>query len=255
MDLEFFTRFPRLNKDLAYQIKQMPPYSSADCEIVVDGAIRSNVITALKDSSIPIKVIAFATPFVQGADERESPLAYARHVAESWGFEFAPFVDAHVYFGDTGFRKKPYVFKDDDAVENARMRMVTDARNQKIEGWMLKSGGQCGKWFKVKPSPTVDCVVTGWIPAEPGKYEGQIGSLVVSVYKGKELVEIASCSGMTDALRLEMTGDADTLVGRVAEIEYQIVGAGGRLTHPRFNRWRQDKPAHMCTIDQLTEGE
>ena len=109
-----------------------------------------------------------------------------------------------------------------------------------VEGWVLKD---CDKWYKVKPTPTVDCVVTGIVDGA-GKYSGQVGALRVSV----EGQEIARVSGMTDAARAEM---GQHTLGRVCEVAYQYVGSQGRLRHPRFIRWRDDKRQEECTHDQL----
>jgi len=36
----------------------------------------------------------------------------------------------------------------------------------------------------------------------------------------------------------------------VMEVSYQYVGDKGRLRHPNFVRWREDKPAAECTLSQ-----
>jgi ATP-dependent DNA ligase len=62
-----------------------------------------------------------------------------------------------------------------------------------------------------------------------------------------ELTEITRVSGMPDEQRLDIDEKKD--LGRVVEVEYQDVGNGGRLIHPRFVRWRDDKPASQCRYD------
>lgn len=39
--------------------------------------------------------------------------------------------------------------------------------------------------------------------------------------------------------------------GAVCEVEYQDVASKGRLQHPRFVRWRDDKLAEECFISQI----
>jgi len=135
-----------------------------------------------------------------------------------------------------------------------------------VEGWVLKEGAD---WYKVKPAPTVDCVVTG-VTGGVGKYAGLVGCLHVGVYKDSrsdysvlcdfitaerdrgpdmQLVEVARVSGMDDEQRAEMTRTSP--IGRVCEVAYQYVGSRGRLRHPRFIRWRDDKSAQECTHDQI----
>lgn len=250
MDLEFFTRFPRMQYDLKDRLLAMPPFTSVDLEIVVAGkngkASRSDVITALKDQSVTLHYIAFAVPFFKGHDLRALPLSSAQAKAEEMGFKFAPW--DHVDFDEV-----PPV----SSVEGIRSRLVEQAQQKGIEGWVLKGGGQYGKWYKVKPEPTVEGFVTAVVPGQ-GKYNNQVGAIVVSVYDhDNEQVEVASCSGMTDEERQHMTivHKQGRLLGRVVEVKYQHVGAKGRLIHPRFHRWREDKSAGQCSIVQLEEGE
>jgi ATP-dependent DNA ligase len=107
--------------------------------------------------------------------------------------------------------------------------------------------GARGKgWFKVKHCETTDLVVTGVNPGE-GRFAGTVGSLILSEYQGGELVEVASCSGMTDAQRDEFweAHVAGTLAGTVVEVAYfGRVGSG--LRHPQFRRVRTDKTAEEC---------
>lgn len=110
------------------------------------------------------------------------------------------------------------------------------------EGYVFKWGNLMidHKW---KPVLTVDAVVTGLVPGK-GKYAGMVGALECSV----ENVEICSTGGFTDDVR---TGLGAHCLGLVVEVAYQYVGSGGRLRHPRFIRFRDDKLPIQCTLDQL----
>ena len=88
-------------------------------------------------------------------------------------------------------------------------------------------------WVKVKPwdSRTVRCA--GFKLGE-GKYAGLIGSL----YFIDEITGVTgSCSGMTDAQRLDMTQNQERLLGHRFQLRYTSVLASGKLEHPRFGGW------------------
>ena len=122
------------------------------------------------------------------------------------------------------------------------------------EGLMAKHRNEeyAASWTKIKESFTIDAFVSG-IEKGQGKYSGQIGALVLSVYKGTQVVEIGKASGMTDAERRSLTKLA--LEGKIKNITVEVkaneVTKNGKLRHPRFLRLRDDKLAIECTFDQL----
>jgi ATP-dependent DNA ligase len=248
-ELEFIKRFPRLQKDLKELFKAMPRKSSVDMEICAGAGVRESVITALKDRSMPLRFVAFAVPFLGGCDLREKSLSDVEKIVRSWdvGLGFAKYEIGNP------------IVKDSD---EHREWLLNKAGILGIEGWMLKSGGQYGTWWKVKVEPTIDCVVMGVVPG-CGKYQNLVGSLRLGLWPDKyvdgkaDLKEVATASGMTDDQRREMTGmnQGGRLRGRVAEVQFQRVGSGGRLLHPRFVRWREDKSSEQCRMRQLEEGE
>jgi len=97
-------------------------------------------------------------------------------------------------------------------------------------------------WAKMKHRKTIDLVVQGFQPGR-GKYAGMVGSLLCGIGE----IEIARVGGMNDAARVAIT-EAD--LGRVVEVEYERVASQGRLRHPRFLRWRDDKLPEHCKLDQ-----
>lgn len=109
------------------------------------------------------------------------------------------------------------------------------------EGFILKNTNY-GMWMKFKWERTIDLIVTGFVKGK-GKYAGQVGSLRCSTTEG---VEVARVGGMTDSIR----DGLEQCLGRVCEVKYQLVGSAGRLTHPRFIKWRDDKKASECTMSQ-----
>ena len=124
------------------------------------------------------------------------------------------------------------------------------------EGLMAKHLNEeyAASWTKIKESFTIDAFVSG-IEKGQGKYSGQIGALVLSVYKGTQVVEIGKASGMTDAERKEFTRLAleNKLKNITVEVKANEVTKNGKLRHPRFLRLRNDKLAIECTFDQLEQ--
>jgi ATP-dependent DNA ligase len=135
---------------------------------------------------------------------------------------------------------------------------------------------------KVKHRRTVDCVVGGYRVAEEG--DG-VGSILLGLYDGKRRLHfIGHCSGFSRneraplLARLERLRSSDSFgaagevrrpgaesrwsAGKdlswvpvqpelVAEVSYDQL-TGGRFRHAtRFERWRPDKDAAACTLDQL----
>lgn len=150
----------------------------------------------------------------------------------------------------------------------------------------LESGYAHGKraMIKIKHRRTVDCVVGGYREHKDG---GKIGSILLGLYDDEgELHFMGHCSGFSDHDRVEIlrrleeirsdesfgdnaripgepsrwTGSKDlswTPVepGVVAEVSYDQL-EGNRFRHAtRFHRWRPDKDARACTMDQLDRPE
>jgi ATP-dependent DNA ligase len=138
--------------------------------------------------------------------------------------------------------------------------------------------------IKIKHRRTVDCVVGGFREHKDG---GKIGSLLLGLYDDKgELHFMGHCSGFGNADRVQIferfkeliVGDsfggharAPGAVSRwsagkdldwtpvsgdvVVEISYDQL-EGDRFRHAtRFHRWRPDKEARQCTMDQLERPE
>lgn len=137
--------------------------------------------------------------------------------------------------------------------------------------------------IKVKHRRSVDCVVGGYRVHKDGD---KIGSILLGLYDGDQLHFIGHCSGFTDHDRVEIlrqfeairaedsfgdevrrpggesrwTGDKDLSwvpvePGVVVEVSYDQL-TGHRFRHAtRFERWRPDKDADACTMDQLERPE
>lgn len=200
----------------------LPPYSSIDGELHVPGGNAGDAAHATAECSPELEFTPFAVPWWEGHPESDLSLQWAEWVCKQHSLAFAEYAPL--------------------GPDDTEKQLIDWALSRKIEGWVLKQANYEG-WWKVKPVRSVDCVVTGFKDGR-GKYLGLVGSLLVSVWIDDKYVELAAVSGMTDEQRVDIDEERD--LGRVVECEYQDIGNGGRLIHPRFGRWRDDKPAEQC---------
>ncbi|NLG56595.1 MAG: ATP-dependent DNA ligase [Rhodococcus sp.] len=126
---------------------------------------------------------------------------------------------------------------------------------------------------KVKHARTADCVLAGYRLHKNGL---GVGSLLLGLYSGEELVMVGGASAFTDAIRRALLEELQPLrTGEeapgeatrwrsaadrswvplrpelVLEVAYDQM-EGMRFRHAaRFLRWRPDKPPRECTFDQL----
>jgi len=203
-------------------LRKVPCHTSVDCELWVPGLPASEVKSSLAKRDGRLQLMPFAVPFFRGTSAASMRLDEVESLCRGWSLSFAPY----------------FIYTEQPTRDELCARAVA----QGWEGWVLKASNY-DTWYKVKPVRTIDAVVTGFKDGD-GKYLGLIGALQVSV----EGHAIAWVSGMDDMTRCEIDEDKD--LGRVVEVAYQYVGAKGRLRHPRFVRWRDDKSADACTLDQ-----
>lgn len=111
---------------------------------------------------------------------------------------------------------------------------------------LYEQGKRSRSWIKVKAVETADGVITGFTPGE-GKYQDTIGAIVIGQYRdGKFVKKITKISGMTDSVRYEVGSNQEKYIGRVVEFAYQNK-TDESYRHPRFKRFRDDKPARECS--------
>lgn len=118
------------------------------------------------------------------------------------------------------------------------------AADQKWEGIVFKDGA-FNNWSKWKFKNTIDLIVDKLERGTPGLKHGQgIGNMQLVTTEGHN---VASVSNMKEQIRSRLSDDD---IGRVCEVEYQEVSTRGRLRHPVFLRWRNDKAGEECGLDQ-----
>jgi ATP-dependent DNA ligase len=126
---------------------------------------------------------------------------------------------------------------------------------QGFEGMMVKdrhapyaSGKRGNGWVKVKPQDTLDVVVTGFRPGQNG-FSGMVGAITFGQHdEDGDLIEVGRCSGMTMAIRRQMTDYPDAWIGRVIEVKHMGKMPTGGYRHPQFYRIRDDKEAQECQM-------
>jgi hypothetical protein len=115
------------------------------------------------------------------------------------------------------------------------------------EGFVMKDGVWTN-WLKYKPFDTIDLIVHDFVEGNR-KNIGLVGSLICKTAEG---YIVANAGGLSDEVRVMITDDD---IGRVVEVKYQSVGAKGKLRHPTFVRFRDDKNAEDCVVSQDEELE
>lgn len=115
-------------------------------------------------------------------------------------------------------------------------------------------------WVKAKKKDTFDCIITGFKPGT-GKYKNLVGSVQLSQYCPTtvigetveyELVAVCYASGITDALRKDMTLNPTKYLGRVAVVDaYERVPNSVNLKQPRIKHIRPEgsKDPRECIVE------
>lgn len=117
------------------------------------------------------------------------------------------------------------------------------------EGFILKEKYTVPTWWKFKVEDTYDLVIMDitWPTAGKYKTKGWIKSLKCGTHVKGELIEIANVSGMKEEVRSKIS---EKDIGRVIEVKANLFASKGKLKHPRFIRWRDDKNDKDCEIDR-----
>jgi hypothetical protein len=163
-----------------------------------------------------------------------------------------PLQDVDVWCVDHGLEFAPFLTL--RSGEWNRKELLAHAKAAQLEGWVMKHY-HLAYWYKLKIEDTVDVKVVGFKPGK-GKYLGLVGSLICADATGREVADVG---GFTDTERANIDIVRD--LGRTVEVKYQYVGSQGKLRHPRFVRWRDDKdtadtvPLPSASADTETKGD
>lgn len=135
---------------------------------------------------------------------------------------------------------------------------------------VYRPGQRSSDWVKVKIRKRQEFVVGGWLGGS-GNLSGSLGSLLLGVYEGNDLIFAgAAGSGLSDnsrkdlLKRLQATEQPPFLVPpkpdrpvtwttpiTVVEVEFSLWPEGGQLWHPAFQGIRVDRDAKDVTREWL----
>ncbi len=269
--------FPELRQAL----EQLPDGTVVDGEVivVVDGvtdfdSLQLRIHPAesrvnLLAQETPAELVAFDLLADRGQDLRAEPFTTRRE---------------HLVALAEVLQKPWHLTPQTDDINTAK-KWFDEFESAGCDGIIAKRPGltyQHGKraMIKIKHRRTIDVVVGGFREHKDG---GKIGSLLLGLYnEGGDFHFIGHCSGFPDADRAELftrfmelrseesfdqgarapggpsrwsSGRDNTWIpvqpGVVVEVSYDQL-EGDRFRHAsRFHRWRPDKDASACTMDQL----
>ena len=271
--------------ELASALEQLPKGTVVDGEVVVvrDDRLSFDALqnrlhpaasrVAMLAEETPAQLVAFDALAIEGDDLRADPFSERRERLEGLlaGYE------------------TPWNLTPSTTDMDVARRWFDEFEAAGCDGIVAKrrDGGYVeGKrdMVKLKHRREVDCVVGGFRVHKDGD---KIGSILLGLYDAnQELHFIGHCSGFSDHDRTEMLrqfeqirtadsfgdevrrpgGESRWSAGKdlswvpvqpgvVVEISYDQL-TGGRFRHAtRFERWRPDKDAETCTMDQLERPE
>jgi bifunctional non-homologous end joining protein LigD len=116
---------------------------------------------------------------------------------------------------------------------------------KRLDAYYIPGARPSDNWCKAKRSATFDCVIVGFTKGE-GKYNNRIGAVRFGQYVDGKIVELGQASGMTDAVRTDMSQHKDKYLGRVVMIKGMQRLQSGAIRHPQFHGMNPDKKPKDC---------
>lgn len=247
MPVEKTNNVPHLSEEL----KRLPQGTILDGEVYYPGGnsmLVTSVMGALPDKAIqrqalnPIRYCLFDITHYAGKDLRTLPWSERRALLEDVYKKFlsnSKHIDiSTVYSGDKSKILEDMLANGEEGVmlKNVNAAYHSDKRPEHV-------------WYKVKKDDTYDVIITGFEPGK-GKYSGMVGAVVFSQYdkQGGQLVRVGTCSGFTDAMRMDMTTHPNKYINQVMEIHAMERTKDNRFRHPQFVQIRTDKSPRDCVI-------
>ena len=230
---------------ISEELYALPPSTELMAELHCPGEFATSVPTMLNNADERLQLSVFACPTLCGIDLSDMDLVGVEKEVTVCGLSFVPVE----------------LVSDDLRPAHAKY-LLKEAIELKIEGWVLKESHMEG-WYKLKPVKTIDAFVIDVTESDSAAYAGHMKAVRLRLFTGDldddgELImhDLGECGGgFTKKFKLSMTHTEaySKLVGRVCEVAYQSVTPGKKLQFPRFVRFRDDKDASQCTVEQLNE--
>lgn len=134
-----------------------------------------------------------------------------------------------------------------------------------IQSKYIPNGRSKDDWIKVKQVATWDVVIMSYTDPEQftenSKGEqtvnrffvkGWISAIEFGVYKEDKLIKVGQCTGMSDAIRKEISENKNKYIGKVLEVKGQPI-LKDAIRHPRFVKVREDLNPTQCTYKKFIE--
>jgi ATP-dependent DNA ligase len=262
--------------------------TAIDGELIAEGKISSDVSGTLraKDgrSTDDLVMVLYDLPYYQGQDLTDSAVEmpfWRRRELLELVFESMTKFWIHENGSLVGFPFR-LVLQHRSDKEDLLKQVLADGGEgimlKKKDGLYVQGKRPSETMYKIKKHMEDDVIIIGYTDGK-GKYAGQIGAIRFGQYVPKAicaladlrpikaeqthqnlqrvipdtvdplgLCELGQTSGMSDAIRRELTDNGDTYVGRVMKVKAMERLPGGTFRHPQFVEIREpgDKAAAEC---------
>lgn len=222
------------------ELHKLPCETEIFGELHYPGVPATSVPTMLNDADENLQLSVFACPMLGGDTSIiDTPFDVVVDILSGLGLEVIP-----VFMTTT------------KAAADKRQRLLDEAEEQKVEGWVLKEFHMKG-WYKLKPVKTIDAIIIDHQESDSKAYAGCLKSVSLGLVNDDGTIhDLGMCGGGFSKkfkLSLDTVNLRNDLIDKVIEVAYQSITPGKKLQFPRFIRFRDDKDPDQCTVEQLND--
>ena len=116
---------------------------------------------------------------------------------------------------------------------------------KRLDAFYIPGARPSHNWYKAKRSATFDCVIMGFTKGA-GKYNNRIGAIKFGQIVDGRLLELGQASGMSDAVRNDMSNHPNKYIGKVITIKGMERLRSGAIRHPQYAGINKDKHPKEC---------